>query len=298
MYRILAFYRFHQFDQQQVRSLHAMLEEAAAALELRGLLIISSEGVNATVAGNPECLSLLQEVLDRCPGMENMEYKESWSALQPFRRLRVDLRNEIVTFADPNLPMPPRRNNHLSPEEWRAQISSDAVLIDVRNEYEFAVGHFRGAINPRTDTFTEFREYLDQAQIPKDAKVLMYCTGGIRCEKAALEMQRRGYQQVFQLEGGILNYLAHLPDTAFEGECFVFDHRVALDQRLRPSRKYKLCPHCGSPAERRIACSKCGDAAVVCDSCSREPIKISCSKNCAHYLDTHRPAEMRLAVGS
>jgi UPF0176 protein len=116
----------------------------------------------------------------------------------------------------------------------------------------------------------------------------MYCTGGIRCEKASLEMMNQGYQEVYQLSGGILKYLEEFPDTLFDGECFVFDHRVSVDQNLQPSRRYKLCPHCGNPAEVSVTCSKCSTNAVVCAGCLKAPEHHTCSKNCAEYVRRHQ----------
>ena len=116
--------------------------------------------------------------------------------------------------------------------------------------------------------------------------MLIFCTGGIRCEKGILEMQRRGFNNVYQLEGGILNYLEKKPGQEFEGECFVFDHRVAVDQDLKPSARYKLCPHCGQPAETKIECGRCDSEAFVCGDCLTQNFKANtCSKNCAYHFE-------------
>lgn len=159
------------------------------------------------------------------------------------------------------------------------------MLLDTRNVYETAIGKFRGAVDPKLQKFSEFSDFVTASDIPKNKKVLMYCTGGIRCEKASLEMQRLGFEDVYQLSGGILKYLEEFPDGPFEGECFVFDHRVAVDKNLRPSKQYKLCPHCGNPGDKSISCRKCGAQAIICDGCANNEYKVSCSKNCAHHLE-------------
>src|SRR5262249_18433563 len=132
--------------------------------------------------------------------------------------------------------------------------------------------------------FKEFPKKLKDAGIPKEKKVLIYCTGGIRCEKAILEMNRQGYQSVQQLQGGILNYLREFPQQDFEGECFVFDYRVAVDQGLAPTQAYLLCPHCGQPGKEKVVCSQCGRTETVCRNCLSRGQQ-TCSKNCAHHAE-------------
>jgi UPF0176 protein len=158
----------------------------------------------------------------------------------------------------------------------------EAVILDTRNDYEVEIGKFRGARDFALKEFSDFPRAVAESGIAKDAPVLMYCTGGIRCEKAILEMNAQGYKNVHQLDGGILNYLEKFPDQGFDGECFVFDYRVAVDQKLQPTQKYKLCPHCGQPADKPISCAKCGTEAVICRHCTGQSA-VTCSKNCAHH---------------
>ncbi len=140
---------------------------------------------------------------------------------------------------------------------------------------------FEGAIDPKLKMFSEFPSFVEKCGIPKNKKVLMYCTGGIRCEKALLEMEKQGYKNVYQLKGGILQYLKDCPNQKFKGECFVFDHRTAVGQQLEPSNRYSLCPHTGDPADLHITCSRCNKTAVVAAHCD-DIQKQSCSKDCAN----------------
>lgn len=161
-------------------------------------------------------------------------------------------------------------------------------MIDTRNWYETKIGTFKGAVNPKIDVFTEFPKFISEQAIKKDEKLLIFCTGGIRCEKGILQLQEAGFNDVYQLDGGILNYLKEYPNDQFEGECFVFDHRVAVDQELKPTKTYDLCPHCGQPAATTIDCKRCDTKQAVCDDCQTlEWKKETCSKHCAHQLELH-----------
>jgi UPF0176 protein len=185
---------------------------------------------------------------------------------------------------------PDGKNHHLSPAEWNRVMKeeTDYVMIDTRNWYEHKIGTFKGALNPDIEKFTDFPEYIEAQGIEKDKKMLIYCTGGIRCEKGILELQKQGYDNVFQLDGGIINYMKEFPNDQFEGECFVFDHRVALDQNLAPSIKYGLCPHCGQPSEIKIECKRCDSEELICVDCGKEEFKKdTCSKNCAYQYELH-----------
>ncbi|PIS12020.1 MAG: hypothetical protein COT73_00750, partial [Bdellovibrio sp. CG10_big_fil_rev_8_21_14_0_10_47_8] len=265
------------------------LRQTAKDLQMKGLIILGPEGLNATIAtSSEEALSKVKSwVVDRfqCP---EIMFKDSKSQLAPFRRFSVKIRPEIVTLGTPDLQPSNTNNHHLSPEDWNKVLKEeqDFLLIDTRNWYEYQIGTFKGAVNPEIDQFTEFPDWVDQQNYAKDKKMLIFCTGGIRCEKGILELQRRGYDKVYQLEGGILNYLEKLPNDQYEGECFVFDQRVAVDQNMEPSKKYKLCPHCGQPGTLEITCSRCDSPTVICNACDRKPyVAKSCSKNCAYHLE-------------
>ena len=181
--------------------------------------------------------------------------KRSQSPFAPFRRWKVVQRRETVTSGPIGQSGSPAR--HLSPQEWHEMLQRpDVMLLDVRNDYEIRLGTFRGAIDPQTSSFTQFADYVARLEVPKDQPILTFCTGGIRCEKAAPYLKAQGFSEVYQLDGGILNYMEHYPNGNFEGECFVFDDRVALDQNLQPSASYRRCPECGQPGSE--PCSYCG----------------------------------------
>jgi UPF0176 protein len=260
-YYVSTFYKFQKDADPEKTKL--FLEDISKKLNVRGLIIIGTEGFNATVcAKNIENLENFKDAIRDYFKVADLFFKDSESVVCPFRRFKVKIRPEIVTLGDTTL-VPfelDGKNNHLSPTEWNQVMKNDdPIIIDTRNWYETKIGTFKGAINPMTNKFTEFPKFLEKNNIPKDKKVLIFCTGGIRCEKGILEVQKQGYKNVYQLYGGILNYLKESPNDQFEGECFVFDHRVAVTQNLQPSTQYRLCPHCGQ----------------------------TCSKNCAHHYELH-----------
>ncbi len=247
-----------------------------------GHTLIAEEGVNGTVAGTPAAIAAWKEFLQEKFGP--IVFKDSAAACGVFRRWTVKIKPEIVGLKKPEI-FPQGRHRHLTPAEWQAVLErEDVVLVDTRNDYEYAIGRFRGALPPPINAFHDFPKYVAESGIPKDKKVLMYCTGGIRCEKALLEMESQGYEHVYQLEGGILAYLEQFPEKAFEGECFVFDHRVAVDQALQPSRVYGLCPHCGYAGDQVIACGECGKTKKICATCAKDESKRTCSKRCANEV--------------
>lgn len=293
---ILAFYKFHPISAELLQAKQLELEKRGEDLGIRGLAIIGVEGLNATLCGEPEPLRAFVNEVCAMLGLPNdVKPKESWADMPPFRRMKVKVRDEIVTLGKPEvLPLPPGSPFHLSPDEWdQAMSEEDVLVIDTRNWYETKIGKFKGALDPNIEEFVEFSDYLKKAEIPKDKKILIYCTGGIRCEKAIVEMHGQGFQNVYQLDGGILNYLEQRPNKNFVGECFVFDHRVAIDQKLQPSQTYKLCPHCGQPGKTQLQCRKCEADAVVCEQCVATEHLQTCSKNCAHHYQRNRETKGR-----
>ena len=289
MMKIAAFYHFVALPEAELEGLAAKLETLGDSAGLRGLIILAKEGINGTVSARTWAdvdmyLAAAFGIIG-CPLEALIEPRRSEAPAWPFRKFKVRLRDEIVTLGKPEVqPLPPKSETHLSPEDWhRTMCEEDVIVLDTRNTYETRIGKFAGAIAPDIEEFQDFGSYLDRSELPKDKKILIYCTGGIRCEKAIVEMHQHGFDQVYQLDGGILNYLAKYPREKFEGECFVFDNRVAVDQDLKPSTQFKMCPHCGQPAFEALACVRCDDRAFVCDDCRREEAKHTCSKNCAHH---------------
>jgi UPF0176 protein len=292
-YYVTTFYKF--FDWPANKS----IEEHGRALELwckenkvKGLIVISPEGFNGTVASDLK-LDALKDHLKKIAN-EDITFKDSFtSELFPFRRMKVKVREEIVTLGKTDVNpkvKTPTGVKHLSPAEWHEFIKQnpESQIVDVRNDFEVQMGTFKGAKNWEMEKFTEFPELVKENEFKKDKPVLMFCTGGIRCEKASIEMANQGYNEVYQLDGGILNYIKEYPNELFEGECFVFDHRVALDQELKPSDHFSLCIHCGHPANKEpFTCVQCGTESYgVCKSCwDKDEKHHTCSKNCAHHFE-------------
>lgn len=296
---ITSFYLFFSWPQNtDFVKKAAEIESWCANNQIMGLLLIGTEGFNGTLAtSSRESFDLLKSYFSKIVASTDLgssislEFKDSEASFMPFRRMKVKVKTEIVTLGNPKVLPPTSKNeSHLSPTDWNEFIKTkNPMVLDVRNSYEMDIGKFKSALDWKMEEFTEFPELVKNLEADKDQPVLMYCTGGIRCEKASIEMKNQGFTQVYQLDGGILNYLEQFPNDEFEGECFVFDHRVAVDQNLNPSTKYVLCHHCGQPAEvNPFDCVQCGDKTIVCDSCLDKNVQDlsirTCSKNCRHHF--------------
>lgn len=238
--------------------------------EVRGTILVASEGINGTVSGKREGIDALLSFLKDQPGLSNLEHKESYTDECPFLRTKVRLKKEIVTLGidgvDPNRTV----GTYVDPENWNDLISrEDVILIDTRNDYEVQVGTFKGSLNPETRSFREFPDYvkenLDPAQKPK---VAMFCTGGIRCEKATSWLKEEGFDEVYHLKGGILNYLEKVDADAslWEGECFVFDGRVTVNHDLQPGQ-YDMCHACRMPISEDDMASEFYEKGISCPHC-------------------------------
>jgi UPF0176 protein len=284
MHYITAYYKFIPIA--DIDKTKAFFLKITKDTNTKGLIVLAPEGFNSTVSNKSlDSLGKYKQALLDHFKLDKLNFKDSTAEAAPFRRLVIKTRPEIVTTGNTDLSLQTTQNHHLSPSEWNQMIEKEKpIIIDTRNWYEYKIGTFKGALNPNTEKFTEFPQYMDSLKIEKDQKVLIFCTGGIRCEKGILELQEKGYSEVYQLDGGILNYLKEKPNDKFDGECFVFDHRVAVDQNLNPSQQYALCPHCGQPGKTQIDCKKCDTPAMICEDCSTLKWKMdTCSKNCAHH---------------
>ena len=242
--------------------------------DIKGTILLADEGINGTVAGSEksilEFLSFLKNDLLFEGHFKNLSHKESWSDKHPFYRMKVKLKKEIVTLGVPGISPTKMVGKYVKPKDWNSIISDpEVVLIDTRNDYEYAIGTFKNAINPKTNTFREFPEYVKTHLYPKKhKKFAMFCTGGIRCEKASSYMMSEGFNEVYHLEGGILKYLEEVSpqDSLWQGECFVFDQRVAIKQGLEVG-DYDQCFACRYPLSKDdiksckftqgISCPKC-----------------------------------------
>jgi UPF0176 protein len=237
---------------------------------VRGTILLATEGINGTIASSREGIDAVLAMLRSDPRLANLDVKEAITPDMPFERMKVKLKREIVTFGMPEANPAKRVGTYVPPKQWNQLISDpDVLLIDTRNEYEVDIGSFRGAENPHIHSFREFPDYIHTHLDPsRHRKVAMFCTGGIRCEKATSYLLNQGFEQVYHLQGGILKYLEEIPQeqSLWDGECFVFDQRVAVKHGLEPG-SYDLCYACGHPiseAEKRsphyqpnISCPYC-----------------------------------------
>jgi UPF0176 protein len=281
---VTTFYRFTELSDEKLSDLSARFESFASERKLQGLCLLGHEGINATVSGPSEAITDFKMLVCEQLGIKDVFFKDSWSSKKPFPTFKVKIKDEIVTMRVANRTPASAFNSHMSPKDWHKALQDpETVVIDTRNDYEIEIGKFKSAIDFKLKEFGEFPERLKNSELDKNKRVLIYCTGGIRCEKASLEMQAQGFTNVHQLEGGILNYLSEFPEQEFTGECFVFDHRVAVDQKLNPTEKYSLCPHCGQPANQQTVCVQCHEPAILCSHCTREQNLQTCSKNCEHH---------------
>ena len=285
MFQVIAFYKFCRIEPERVAVLQAEINTFCQEYAICGLLLLSVEGCNGTMAGRHDAVTAFVAFLQGIVEIGTLSVKVSTCDEEPFGLLKVEVREEIVTLKRPDIFPEGDDNTHLPPAQWHEVLTSgdDFVLIDVRNTYETEIGKFRQVLDPQLEQFSDFPDFVAKQAIPKDKTVLMYCTGGIRCEKAAVFMKQEGYRNVFQLDGGILNYLEQFPEGEYEGECFVFDRRVAVDRNLQPSQQYRICPHCGSPGKEVVACGNCGKQSVICQTCAATSHLRTCSKNCAHH---------------
>ncbi|MDB9516534.1 rhodanese-related sulfurtransferase [Roseofilum reptotaenium CS-1145] len=266
---VATFYHFFSFaDYAEWRSpLHSLCEEHG----IKGTILLASEGINATIAGSRSAVDTLLTYLRSDPRLWDLTHKESTAPDYPFDRLKVRLKQEIVTLGQPDVNPNEQVGTYVSPQEWNQLIGDPEVtLIDTRNDYEVQIGSFRGAQNPHTHSFRNFPDYVKTHLDPqKHPKVAMFCTGGIRCEKATAFMLKQGFQEVYHLQGGILKYLEEVPelDSLWEGECFVFDQRIAIKTGL-VAGSYDLCVACGYPISEEDKASPDYEEGICCPHCS------------------------------
>lgn len=265
---VCALYKFVTLeDHEALRQplLDLMLEQG-----VRGTLLLAHEGINGTIAGSREGIDAVLNWLKSDPRLAELDYKESRDDHNPFYRTKVKLKKEIVTLGVEGVD--PKRvvGTYVKPRDWNALISDpEVVLVDTRNDYEVQIGTFKNAINPETETFREFPEYVDQSLDPnRHKKVAMFCTGGIRCEKSTAFLKEKGFEEVYHLEGGILKYLEEVPEeeSLWEGECFVFDNRVSVNHRLEKGQ-YDQCHACRMPITEADKRSEQYEQGVSCPHC-------------------------------
>jgi UPF0176 protein len=269
-YVVCALYKFVALDDYQ--DIRQPLTQLLLDNQIRGTLLLAQEGINGTVAGSRESIDALLAWFKLDERLADVVYKESFNEQQPFNRTKVKLKKEIVTMGVEGIDPRHVVGTYVKPKDWNELISApDVVLVDTRNDYEVDIGTFKNAVNPNTETFREFPQYVEDNLDPaKHKKVAMFCTGGIRCEKSTAYMKEQGFEEVYHLEGGILKYLEEVPEeeSMWEGDCYVFDGRVAVNHQLEKSG-YDVCNACRLPItdedkqsadfEKGVSCPKCID---------------------------------------
>ena len=247
----------------------AILQHAQAH-GIQGTILLATEGINGTISGSRIAIDAMFSFLRSEPVFADLEYKESLVECNPFDRLKVRLKKEIVTIGLPEVDPSQQVGTYVNAQEWNELIEDpEVVVVDTRNNYEVEIGTFQEALNPHTESFREFPDYVQQNLDPtKHKKVALFCTGGIRCEKATSLMLSQGFQEVYHLKGGILKYLAEVsPDESlWRGECFVFDERVTLNHGLEPGT-YQLCRSCGHPLSPADMASPEYEEIISCPHC-------------------------------
>ena len=265
---VATFYRFVTLD--DLPALKAELAALCADTGTRGTILIAPEGINGTLAGPQDGVATMVAHLDRRCGIGRGELKFSAAEDWPFARTKVRIRPEIITMRAPEADPSRRVGTYVAPSDWNALIDDPEVLVlDTRNRYETKVGGFAGAVDPAIDSFTDFKAYVETALDPAEhRKVAMFCTGGIRCEKASAYMLSKGFESVFHLKGGILQYLEDVPqeDSRWEGDCYVFDGRVAVGHGLAET-DWTACYGCGQPLSPEERADPAFEEGVSCAHC-------------------------------
>ncbi len=292
--RIAALYQFTRFG--DVAALRTPLAALCRAHGVKGTLLLAPEGINGTIAGSDEAIGEVLAHIRGLPGCAMLEVKESRAEVMPFHRMKVRLKREIVTMGQSDVD-PLAAGHYVAPEDWNALIAEPGtILIDTRNDYEVALGSFTGATDPRTKTFSEFPDWFraHREELGQAPKVAMFCTGGIRCEKATAFLKAEGLDQAYHLKGGILAYLESVPaeQSAWQGECFVFDERVTVGHGLKPG-EYELCRACRMPVGSEEKASSLYEAGISCPACHATRT----DEQRARYAERHRQERLAAARG-
>ena len=274
MYSVAALYKFSSIRNPE--KLQNQIRDKLKDLSIYGTILVGEEGINGTISGKDLKIESALEYIKSIQGFSEIDIKFSQSEVNPFVRLKIKLKKEIVTIGDKSINPNKIVGEYIDPKNWNNLISDkDTILIDTRNDYEYSIGTFKNAINPNTVKFREFPEWVKNQNFTdsekKNKKVAMFCTGGIRCEKASSMMIKDGFKNVSHLKGGILNYFKSIDqkDSLWEGECFVFDERVSLKHDLTEGT-YDMCHGCRMPITdldkkseeyiRGVACPNCFNA--------------------------------------
>jgi len=268
---VAALYKF--VNLADAADLRDILQDLCDQAGVFGTILLADEGINGTIAAPVAAMETVLKWLSADSRFDDISLKFSGSDTQPFLRMKVRLKREIVTLGCPDIKPAERTGTYVDPAEWNALISDpDVMLIDTRNTYETAIGMFEGAVDPKTTNFRDFPSWAadlaKQPEATRPKKLAMYCTGGIRCEKASALMQNFGFNEVYHLKGGILKYFEDVPaeDSKWQGECFVFDGRVAVDHALRPG-SYNMCHACRMPLSDDEMAHEDYEEGISCPHC-------------------------------
>ena len=264
-YFVATFYHLVPFAAHA--SVQAPWKAFMAARGVTGTILVTPEGINGTIAGPEDGVRATLAMIGGLPLFAGLTWKESVSATNPFPRTKVKLKRETIPLGVPVDPA--QRGAYVKPADWNSLIADpNTIVVDTRNDYEVAIGRFAGAQNPATAIFKELPAWLNM-HLPEDKtqRIAMYCTGGIRCEKSTAYLKQQGYENVYHLEGGILKYLEEVPpsQSLWEGDCYVFDDRVAVDHHLQPSAHYSVCKTCNMPVT--AGDMKRAGAVPICPRC-------------------------------
>lgn len=303
-----AFYKFVELP--DYKSLKTPLLAFCDEHGVKGTILLAEEGVNGTIAGMPEHVRAVLAFLRRDVRLADLVHKESPAGEMPFYRMKVRLKKEIVTLGVPGVSPTKMAGTYVKPNEWNKLLDDpEVVFVDVRNDYEVAIGTFKGALNPNTKSFSELPEWVRTQQVlQRKPKVAMFCTGGIRCEKSTAFLRAEGFPEVYHLEGGILKYLESISkeENRWEGECFVFDERVSVGHALKVGN-YELCRSCREPVgdterasplfERGVSCPKCHGTRDEDEQAGlrerQRQVEIAKSRNRLHVGERHPPKTPR-----
>jgi UPF0176 protein len=265
---VCALYHFVRLDDYQ--SLQQPLLDVMLENRVKGTLLLANEGINGTIAGERAGIDAVLKWLKSDPRLKDLNHKESYDDTYPFYRSKVKLKKEIVTMGVEGIDPNRKVGTHVPASEWNALIADpEVLLIDTRNDYEVEIGSFQNAVNPNTNSFREFPEYVEKHLDPeRHKKIAMYCTGGIRCEKSTAYLKEKGFDEVYHLQGGILKYLEEVPqeESLWQGECFVFDNRVAVNHALEKG-DYDQCHACRLPITEEDKQSEYYEKGVSCPRC-------------------------------
>ena len=271
MFKVAALYKFHSIENPL--SVQQMLKSNLVDNLVTGTILIGKEGLNGTISASIKDMKKAISIIKSIKGFDDINVKYSKSKIKPFIRLKVKTKEEIVTIGDKKLDPSINSGIYVEPKDWNSLIAKDDVLlIDTRNNYEYSIGTFKNSINPRTNNFREFPNWVKNQKFSnkdkKTKKVAMFCTGGIRCEKATSYMKKEGFKNVFHLKGGVLKYFEDIStdQSKWIGECFVFDDRVSLDHNLDEG-SYDMCHGCRMPITKQDKESKYFIKGVSCPAC-------------------------------